>query len=78
MLVSLRAFDEDVVASVAALHRQRRRRVLGRLHDRLRLLQLAVVSHPVLEKRDGRFESGRTVRAAFLIRVIDKNDNPNC
>ena len=59
MFVSLRALDEDVVAPVASFHRQRRRRVLGRLDDRFRLLELAMVSHPMLEKRNGRFKSGR-------------------
>ena len=62
VLVALRALDEDVVAPVAALHRQGRRRVLGRLDDRLRLLELAVMSHPVLKKRDGRFESARQIK----------------
>jgi len=49
VLVSLRSFDEDVVAPVAALHGERGRRVL-RLHDRSRLLELAVMGDPVLEK----------------------------
>ncbi len=56
MFVALGALNEDVVTPVAPFHGQRRSRVLRRLHDRLRLLQLAVMGHPMLEKRHGRFE----------------------
>ena len=64
VLVPLGSFYENVIASIAALHRQggRRTHTLARLlagRERSGLLQLAMVGDPVLKKRHRRLQPGK-------------------